>query len=87
MCNAPQLVDDQALAAMMRSGCSVAQKKCAGGGEQQAQAADGVRKFQMGSVPDRGGRTFLQAILFHMLPLASFDNQTHTCLCLQELMT
>jgi hypothetical protein len=48
----PQLVDDSVLLAMMGGGCGAARR----GEAAVRDVADGVRKFQMGSVPDRGGR-------------------------------
>ena len=53
-----QLVDDKALKAMMQDSCDAARGKrvVERGGSSVDQVADGVRKFQMGSVPDRGGR-------------------------------
>ena len=53
-----QLVDDKALKAMMQDSCDAARGKRVAerGGSSVDQVADGVRKFQMGSVPDRGGR-------------------------------
>ncbi len=37
--------------------CAVTRDELLGGGAAEAQAGDGVRKFQMGGVPDRGGST------------------------------
>ena len=55
-----QLVDDRVLTSLMRGSCGISRKKVGGEGEGEggggaSQAAEGVRKFQMGSVPDRGG--------------------------------
>ncbi len=59
-----QLVDDRVLTSLMRGSCGLSRTKVGGsgggggGGGGASQAADGVRKFQMGSVPDRGGSEF-----------------------------
>jgi hypothetical protein len=66
VCDTPQLVDDKALAVMMRDSCEAARLRRVGalGGDSINQNADGVRKFQMGSVPDRGGRKSFQKLEF-----------------------
>ncbi len=55
-CDTLQLVDDKVLEALVRGCCGAAGKQSASGAA-VAQAGDGVRKFQMGGVPDRGGST------------------------------
>ncbi len=78
MNDSAQLVDDKALEAMMRDSCDAARGKrvVERGGSSVDQVADGVRKFQMGSVPDRGGRE--SSIYFKTLN--PFETcQTHRC--------